>query len=176
MRSLSNLALACILASSFGFGQRSASDNPGLATATCNFNDQQQVAVKYQQLTLAKKELKTYLGHEAPFGKVWTPEQTALALFTNTPLDIGGADLAVGAYTLYLIPNHKEWTLIVSKNTDVKAAYDQSNDIVRVPMATGQLPAPEKRFSIYFAHTGPKECTMRVDLADTRAWAEIHQR
>jgi hypothetical protein len=176
MRSLPGLALACIMASSVGFGQSSASNDPGPATATCNFNDQQQVAVKYQELTLGNKELKSYLGHEAPFGKVWVPEQTALAMFTNTPLNIGGADLAVGAYTLYLIPNHKEWTLVVSKNTDVKAAYDQSKDIVRAPMEIGQLPAPEKRFSIYFAHSGPKQCTMRIDLADTRAWATIHQK
>ncbi len=176
MRSFSILALACILASSFGFGQNSTSANPGLPTATCNFNDQQQLAVEYPQLTLGKKDLKNYLGREVPLGKVWAPKETALAMFTNTPLNVGGADLAVGAYTLYLIPERKEWTLIISKNTDVKAPYDQSKDLIRVPMQTGQLPAPEKTFSVYFAHTGPKECTMRIDIADTRAWAPFQQK
>jgi len=175
MRSSWIFAIVLILVSSFSFAQTSNPPDTDSATATCNFSDDQQLAVKYQEVTINKKQEKTFLGREVPFGKVWEPGQKPLTLFTNSPLSISGANLAVGAYTLYLIPNRKDWTLVVSKNTDVKAAYDQSKDIVRASMEIGQLPAPESKFSIYFAHTGPKECTMQVDLADTRAWVPFQQ-
>lgn len=176
MRSFSILALACILASSFGFGQDPTSADPSLATATCNFSEQQQLAVEYRPLTVEKKQEKNFLGHEVPYGKIWAPEERALTMFTNSPVSIAGANLPVGAYTLYLIPARKQWTLVVSKNTDVKATYDESKDLVRAPMEIGQLPAPEQKFSIYFAHTGPNECTMQVDIADTRAWVPFQQK
>ncbi len=171
------LALACALAPSLGFGQSSTSSNPGAATATCNFNQQDQLAVRYQQVTVRKKERKEkeFLGHDVPYGKVWEPGEQPLTMFTNVAVSINGTSVPVGAYTLYLIPDRKEWTLIVSKNTDVKAPYDESKDLVRAPMKIGQLPAPESKFSVYFAHTGPEECTMRVDIADTRAWIPFQQ-
>lgn len=175
MRCACVLALTFVAASCFAFGQNSTSTNPGPATATCNFSDQQQLAVEYQKLELSKNE-KNFIGRQVPYGKVWEPGKQPLTLFTNSPVSIGGANVPVGAYTLYLIPEKNQWTLVVSKNTNKSAAYDQSKDLVRAPMQTGQLPAAEPDFSVYFAHTGPKECTMRVDVADTRAWVPFEQK
>ncbi len=169
------LALSCIL-SGYAVGQNSTSTTPGPATATCNFSDQQQLAVQYQQVTLDKKQDKKFLGHDVPYGKVWEPGKQPLTLFTNSPVTIAGKNVPVGAYTVYLIPNQKDWTLVVSKNTNKSAGYDESKDLVRAPMQIGQLPAPEPQFSVYFAHTGPKECTMRIDIADTRAWVPFEQK
>ena len=169
------LTVACVLGSAFAFGQISAATSPAPVTATCNFNDQMQLAVQYQRLTLGK-EGKDFLGHEAKYGQVWEPGEKALTLYTNTPLSIDGNSLAAGAYTLYLIPDRKDWTLIVSKNTDVGAKYDKSKDLVRARMDVGQLPSPEPDFSVYLAHSSPKVCTMRVDVADTRAWVPFEQK
>jgi len=175
MRDFRPLAFLCILGCSFAFGQSSGPTAPGASTATCNFTEQKQLAVNYQPVTVGKHE-DDFLGHKVPYGKVWEPGKKAMTLFTNAPLTIGGSSLPVGAYTMYLIPERKAWTLVVSKNTDVSAAYDKSKDLVRAPMEIGQLPSPEPAFSVYFAHTGPTECTMRVDLADTRAWVPFEQK
>ena len=166
--------LACIVGG-YAVGQNSTSTTPGPATATCNFSDQQQLAVQYQQVTLDSKKDKNFLGHDVPYGKVWEPGKQPLTLFTNSPVTIDGKNVPVGAYTVYLIPDKKEWTLVVSKNTSRSAGYDASKDLVRASMQIGQLPAPEPEFSVYFAHTGPKECTMRIDIADTRAWVPFEQ-
>ena len=109
-------------AQSFAFGQNSTSTDLESATATCDFSDQQQLAVQYQLLTLGKKDKDNFLGHQVPYGKVWEPSKQPLTLFTNSPLSIAGTNVPVGAYTLYLIPNKKEWTLVVSTNTDKSAA------------------------------------------------------
>ncbi len=169
------LALSCLMTACFAFGQNSTSTGTDSPTAVCDFNDQQQIVVRYQQVTVGKKD-KDFLGHNVPYGKVWKPGKEALTLFTNSPLNINGTTVPVGAYTMFLIPERKAWTLIVSKDTDKAGEYDQSKDLVRAPMEIGLLPAPESKFSVYFAHTGPKECTMRVDIADVGAWVPFQQK
>lgn len=176
MRHAFVLALACLLGSCFAFGQSAPSTDPGSATATCDFTNQQQLAVQYQQLTIPKKEQDNFLGHQVPYGKVWQPGKQPLTLFTNSPLTIAGTSLPVGAYTMYLIPNKKAWTLVVSKNTNTSAAYDESMDIVRAPMQVGILTSPESKFNVSFEHTGPNECTLRVDIADVGAWVPFQQK
>ena len=175
MRSAFVLAVTFLVATCFVFGQSSSSTVPGPATATCNFSDQQQLAVQYEQIPVGKKD-QDVLGHQVPYGKVWEPGKQPLTLFTNSPVTVDGSRVPAGAYTLYLIPEKKEWTLVVSKNTDEKAAYDKAKDVVRAPMQIGQLPSPEPQFSVYFAHTGPNECTMRIDMADVRAWVPFEQK
>ena len=111
-----------------------------------------------------------------PYGKVWQPGKQSLTLFTNSPLTIAGTQVPVGAYTMYLIPNKKEWTLVVSKNTNPTAAYDQTMDLVRAPMQVGILTSTQLNFNVTFEHTGPKECTIRVDVADVGAWVPFQQK
>lgn len=175
MRCAMILALTLAASGSLAWGQDSTSTNPGPATASCNFSDQQQLAVQYQKLDLGKKA-KDFIGRQVPYGTVWEPGKQPLTLFTNSAVSIAGSNLPIGAYTMYFIPDKKQWTLVVSKNTNRSAAYDQSKDVVRAPMEIGQLPSPEPEFSVYFAHTGPKECTMRVDIAGTRAWVPFEQK
>ncbi len=119
---------------------------------------------------------KKNLNDKLPYNKVWTPGNQALTFFTNTPVNVAGTTLATGAYTLYLIPERKQWTLVVSKNTDLAAAYDASKDIVRAPMQVGTLLQPSPSFSVYFEHSGRQECTLRVDIAETGAWVPFQQK
>ncbi len=176
MRHTFVLALVCILSSCFAVGQAAPSADPGSSTATCDFSNQQQLAVQYQPLTIAKKDKDNFLGHQVPYGKVWEPGKQSLTLFTNSPLTIAGTTIPVGGYTMYLIPNKKAWTLVVSKNTNPTATYDQAMDIVRAPMEIGILTATEAKFNVSFEHTAPNECTLRVDIADVGAWVPFQQK
>ena len=74
-------------------------------SATCNFDKTKQVAVEYQRIAVNVK--KKVLGNEIPFGKVWTPGGKPMTMFTNTPVVIGGNELGIGAYTLFVIPDEK---------------------------------------------------------------------
>ncbi len=99
-----------------------------------------------------------------------------MTMFTNTPLTLGGREIPIGAYTLFAIPDSKEWTLIVSKSTDTSGKYEEGLDVARVPMQHGELPTSESRFTVYFAHVAPSQCNMRLDLQNVRAWVVIHQK
>lgn len=144
------------------------------ATATCNFDSSKQLAIEYQRASVNVK--KKILGGEIPYGRVWTPGGKPMTLFTNVPVAVGGRDLPLGAYTLFVIPENKGWTLIVSKSTDTSGKYDEQDDIARVPMETGQLIDPEPEFSVYFAHVAPDQCSMRLDLDRARAWTTITEK
>jgi hypothetical protein len=176
MRRYVFLALAyCVLGTLLGFAQSSAASASDTKSATCDIAEGKELAINYPIFALSSKDKKN-LGDKLPYNKVWKPGNQPMALFTNTPVTVGGTTLATGAYTLYLIPERKQWTLIVSKNTDLAATYDPSKDLVRAPMQVGTLLQPTVDFSVYFEHSGRQECTLRVDIAETGAWVPFEEK
>lgn len=138
------------------------------ATATCNFDPNKQLVVEYQRASVNVK--KPVFGHEIPYGKEWAPGGKPMTLFVNQGgVQIGGKNLSMRGYTMFLFPEQKKWTLVVSKSTDTSGKYDPSQDIVRDSEPLEDLNQPEGEFSIYFAHVAPDQCNMRVDLDNYRA-------
>jgi hypothetical protein len=84
--------------------------------------------------------------------------------------------LAIGAYTLFVIPNSKQWTLIVSKSTDMSGAYNEADDLVRASMEAGELPNAEASLSVAFEHVAPSQCNLRVDLDKFGHFTPFQQR
>ncbi len=148
-------------------------DNPGAVSATCNFDEQKQLVVEYQPVTV---NLKKPISGQVPFGKVWAPGGKPMTLFTNTPVQLGSRVLPIGAYTMFVIPNSKQWTLIVSKSTDMSGAYTEQDDLVRVPMDAGELPNPEPDLAVSFAHVAPTQCNIRIDLDKYGHFVAIQQK
>jgi len=71
------------------------------------------------------------------YGKVWrlgANEATEIEFFKD--VKINGRKIRKGRYTLYAIPFHDKWTLIVNKETDIWGSfrYDQLKDVVRVDL------------------------------------------
>jgi len=151
---------AILLASLFVAGAAFAQDNPSGGTTTCNFDEEKQLVVEYQHVSINLKKSAAQI----PSGKVWAPGGKPMTLFANTPVQIGSRNLGVGAYTLFVIPSSKQWTLIVSKSTHMTGAYDEKDDLVRVPMDSGELPTPEADLSVALEHVGPGQCNLRLDL------------
>lgn len=97
----------------------------------------------------------------APFGKVWrTGADEATTLTTDASLVIGNVTVPAGKYTLYTIPDAKEWTLIVNKQTGQwGTVYDEAQDLGRVKMKVAPLqPALEQ---------------LEIALEDTAAGGEL---
>ncbi len=138
-----------------------AQASPATTTATCNFDEDKQLVVEYQAVVL---NLKKPLSIQVPTGKVWAPGGKPMTLFTNTPVQLGSKTLPIGAYTMFIVPNSKQWTLIVSKSTDVSGAYKEQQDELRVQMESGELPSPEATLNVSFGRIAPGECNIRIDL------------
>jgi hypothetical protein len=150
-----------------------AQDDPLAATATCNFDDDKQLVVQYQRAPINPKKA---LAQQVPFGKVWAPGGKAMTLFTNTAIQIGAVNLPIGAYTMFVIPKGGQWTLIVSKSTDTSGNYDDQQDLVRVPLESGELPSEEPAFMLSFAHIAPQQCNIRIDVAKTGHFTDFLKR
>jgi hypothetical protein len=162
-----SLVALCLLCAPAVFAQEPV-------TAVCNFDPNTQIAVEYRPVTVDTS--KPVLGHEIAYDKVWAPGGKPMTMFLNHSIFIDGKEIAVGAYTLFVIPNQDKWTLIISRSSDTSGKYDENQDLMRVPMQSGELSSPESRFSIYFAHLSTSQCNMRLDLGKARAWVEFQDK
>jgi hypothetical protein len=170
----SNGCLILVVSVVFGSWTAFAQSADLSANAACNFDSDRQISVDYQRFQHAQG--KKALGSLVPFGKVWAPGGQPMTLFTNTPVSVGGKNLANGAYTMFVIPEEKWWTLIISKSTDTSGKYDESQDLARIRMEFGTLQNAEPSFSAYFAHVAADQCNLRLDLDQARAWVDFQRK
>ncbi|NBR36856.1 MAG: DUF2911 domain-containing protein, partial [Chitinophagales bacterium] len=83
---------------------------------------------------------------------------------------IGGVTLAPGKYGLLSIPDKDNWTLIVSKQTDVTgaAAYKQEMDLVRVSAPVEKLKDGVENFTIAIDDIKPNSCKLSLAWDKTK--------
>jgi Protein of unknown function (DUF2911) len=139
------------------------------ATASCDFEDGMEITVHYSEAVLGSKD-------EPHNGKVWVPAGSPITLFTQVPLTLNHVDIPVGAYSMYVIPNKKEWTLIVNKNVSNPKTYDQTQDLARAPMELGGVTSPPKQLQVSFAHVAPKQCSIRIYYETIGAFVEFNEK
>jgi hypothetical protein len=111
-------------------------------------------------------------GELVPFGKVWrTGADEATTIVTDKALAFGTLTVPAGTYTLYTLPNEKEWTLIISKKTGQwGASYPEGEDLGRVPMKVSATAGPVEQLTIALADT-PAGGELQIEWAATRAVA-----
>ena len=129
-------------------------------TTSCNFEDGNQVSIQYQQT----------VKDEPHNGRVWAP---GITLYVQVPLTLGGSAIPLGAYTVYLIPGGKNWTLIVNRNVAPGTSYNSSQDVARAQMDIGEIPDPMKELQLSFAHMSAKQCSLRVYYQKTGAFTDF---
>ncbi len=139
-------------------GHAALAQNP--QTALCNFEDGNQVSMQY---SAAVKDLP-HNGH------IWSP---GITLYVQVPLTLAGTQIPLGAYTVYLIPGGKSWTLIVNRNVTPGAAYDSAQDVARAPMDVGEVPDAVKELELTFAHMSAKQCSLRVYYGKVGAFTDF---
>lgn len=142
--------------------------SPKTINTICTFTDGKQISVRYRQLSADNKR-------KLPMDTVWTPGDSPMDMFTQTDLLVGTSDIPIGAYSMYLIPEKKDWILVLNKNVTAGSKYDEQQDLVRVPMQIGRL-SEAQAFSIGFAHIAPKQCNIRVYYGKAGTWAEFKEK
>jgi len=94
---------------------------------------------------------RVIFGDLVPFGEVWrTGANAATKISFSTDVKLGGQAVPAGTYSLFTIPEAKEWTVILNKVADQFGAfsYDASQDLLRVKAPVVALPAPLESFTI----------------------------
>lgn len=141
-------------------------ETAGSTTTACTFEDGKQISVRHQ---------KRVSKGNPPTGKLWMPGKKPLYLFTPAEISIGEAVLTAGAYSMYLIPEKENWTLVINRNVSTGSPYDEKEDAVRVPLQLGQS-SDSQPFKVVFGHVGPKQCNLRFYLGKIGTWAEFREK
>jgi len=104
-------------------------------------------------------------GDLVPYGQVWrTGANAATTLSFGDEVTIGGTRIPAGKYGLLTIPGEKEWTIIISKQTDVTSpdAYKQDQDVVRLTVTPQTMPVIMETFTISFDFMKSNSCMLSI--------------
>ncbi len=95
-------------------------------------------------------------GGLVPYGEVWrTGANAATAFTTDRDLEIGGAEVPAGSYTLFSIFTSESAQLIINRQTGQWGTmYDESQDLVRVNLTPETLAESAERFTISIEPSG----------------------
>jgi hypothetical protein len=142
---------------------------PGTAEVTLK---NKEITIDYSRPSLKGRKVGQEL---APYGKVWrTGANEATALNTAIDLNIGGAKVPAGKYTLYTLPSEGTWKLIINKQTGQWGTqYDESQDLARVDMKKTALPQSVEQFTISFDKKDENTANLNLDWENTRVSVEI---
>lgn len=138
-----------------------------------------EVTLKGKKITIeySRPFLKgRHVGQElAPYGKVWrTGANEATALTTEIDLNIGGASVPAGKYTIYSLPSEGTWKLIISKETGQWGTkYHEDQDLARVDMQKSQLPQPVEQFTISFDKKSDSSADLVLEWENLRLSAPV---
>jgi hypothetical protein len=120
------------------------------------------------------------MGGIVPYDEVWcTGANWATKITTEADLDINGLKVPKGSYTIWTVPNEKQWTLIINKQTgQFHLDYDKSQDFARVKMNLKTLPSSVETFKIELqpagaSTSGNNKGTLSLLWETTDAWVPI---
>lgn len=126
----------------FGFSRYQSS--PASATATIGGKV---IRIDYYAPSMHGRKI---MGELVPFGEVWcTGANWATQITTPAGLLLGDINLPKGTYSIWTIPDRKEWTLIINRETgQFHTDYNPQADIARTKMKTKALTVPVETFTI----------------------------
>jgi hypothetical protein len=111
------------------------------------------------------------MGELVPFGEVWcTGANWATQITTEADLQIGDLKLPKGTYSIWTVPNEKEWLLIINKETGQSHLdYDPAADFGRTKMTVTALKMPVETFQIDLRAGQGKTGTLALRWENTEA-------
>lgn len=135
------------------------------ATTECTINGKK-VSISYSKPSLRGRKMDTLV----PNGKVWrTGANEATTLTTEIGLDIGGAKVPAGTYTLYTLPADGGWKLIINKQTGQwGTVYNQDQDLARVDMKYEEIVVPVETFVIALDQDSNDSADLILEWEKTR--------
>lgn len=89
------------------------------------------IDIMYRRPVARGREL---FGALVPWGRVWTPSaDSAARIILSTPIEVNGARLAAGSYSIWMIPDSATWTVVFNSVAAVfHLRYPGADDVLRV--------------------------------------------
>lgn len=164
---MKKLLLVALVTGSFSFANAQQLKTPAPSPAQTIKQDFGLSDIELSYSRPGVKDRKIF-GDLVPYGKVWrTGANNATTITFGDEVMIGGKKVPAGKYGLLTIPGADEWTIIISKQTDVSspAAYKKEEDVVRVNVKPATVGMKAETFTMQFANVQAEsvELHMRWD-------------
>ncbi|MGQ0562811.1 MAG: DUF2911 domain-containing protein [Gemmatimonadota bacterium] len=119
---------------------------------------------------------RVVFGGIVPWAQVWrTGANAATWVHFTKDVEIEGERIPAGRYTLWTIPDPKQWQLIINKQTGQWGTdYDPSQDLVRIPVQSETLSVPVETFTIAVEPKG-EEARLTLTWDRTRVLVPIRE-
>lgn len=161
------LSIIAIALCNFTFAQTLTTPQPSTTQII-----KQNFALSSIELSYSRPNIKgrSVIGNLVPFGKVWrTGANGATTLTFGDDVTIGDKKIPAGKYGLLSIPDKENWTLIITKQTDVTspAAYKETEDVVRVNVKAMITANKVETFTIQFANVKSNTCELQLMWENT---------
>jgi hypothetical protein len=136
------------------------------ATTECTIKGKK-VKISYSRPSAKGRKV---MGELVPYDKVWrTGANEATTLTTEIDLNIGGAKVPAGTYTLFTLPSADAWKLIINKQTGQWGLeYHEDKDLARVPMAKTEIVVPVEQFTISLDQDNNDSADLVMEWEKTR--------
>ncbi|GAA4411625.1 DUF2911 domain-containing protein [Nibrella viscosa] len=166
------VVLVVLLLAFIGFRSYTKSFSPA-ATAEIEQNGLR-IKVEYSQ---PYKKGRKIFGGLVPYGEVWrTGANEATVIDFDEDVTVAGQPLDEGEYSLWSIPSQAGWIIIFNKETGQWGTnYDQTKDVLRVPVTTRKREQPAEQFFISFVPQ-PEGTDMLLAWDETEAVVPIRKR
>ena len=126
--------------------------------------------IKIDYYSPSMRGRKVY-GNLVKYGEVWCPGANwATAISSPVPIQIGPLKLPKGSYALWVVPNEKEFELII--NSDAKAFhldYKPATDLGRMKMNLKALDKPVESLTFEIRNDGGDKATLALIWENTEA-------
>ena len=109
-------------------------------------------------------------GDLVAFGNVWrTGANAATKVTFGEDVQIGGATVKPGSYSLYTIPGEKEFVVVINKNTGSWPGeeFPKADDIVRFSVPASKTSSTVETFSIDIGNITFSSCTIDIMWENT---------
>ena len=113
-----------------------------------------EVSVDYSRPAMRGRVI---FGDLVPYGKLWrTGANDATEIIIFSDVKFGDKVVKAGTYSLFTIPNEKEWTIIISSDTNTWATsgYKESNEVARITVPATKGDESIEAFAITFDEKG----------------------
>ena len=134
-----------IFAFLIGFASHAQDKKPLSTSETANGKiGNATVAISYGSPSVREREI---WGALVPYGKVWRAGANAATTFsTDKALKIEGKELPAGKYSVFVIPEKDNATVIFNKELEHRGTekYDEAKDQLRVNVKTAAIAKTEK--------------------------------
>jgi hypothetical protein len=127
-----------------------------------------QISVDYYAPSMHGRKI---MGALVRYGAVWCPgANVATGLTTEADLQIGDLRVPKGTWSIWAIPDEKEWTLIINKQSGQHHLdYESAKDLGRVKMLVKTIAVPAEILRVELSSNGDNKGTLALVWETTEA-------